>query len=123
MARFRQYEPNLQNCRDTTRVPGPLAIIHYLHQDAALREAGWHLPTSTSTVWRILDENQRILRPPPVEHEPIERPEPLTEWQVDFKSVSAKTPNGYCVKKVSFSTRRARTMTICRTGYLPRLHS
>ncbi|MCO5189958.1 MAG: hypothetical protein M9918_17420 [Anaerolineae bacterium] len=70
------------------RVPGPLAIIYYLHQDVTLREAGWHLPTSTSTVWRILDEHQRILRPPLIEHEPLERPEPLAEWQVDFKDVS-----------------------------------
>jgi len=34
------------------RVPGPKAIIYYLHQDKVLRESGLHLPTSTSTVWQ-----------------------------------------------------------------------
>jgi hypothetical protein len=46
---------------DLQRTPGPLAIIYYLQQQEEL--AGHQIPTSTSTVWRILDEHQRILRP------------------------------------------------------------
>lgn len=70
------------------RVPGPKAIIYYLHQDEALMNSGWHIPTSTSTVWRILDQHGRIQRRPPVTHEPVTLPEPMTAWQIDFKDAS-----------------------------------
>ena len=35
-----------------------------------MTSAGQHVPTSTSTIWRILDQHQRILRPQAVAHEP-----------------------------------------------------
>jgi transposase InsO family protein len=76
------------------RIPGPLTIIYYLHQDEALRQAGYRLPTSTSTVWRILDQHHRILRPPPIEHEPLERAAPMEEWQIDFKDVTTVIDDG-----------------------------
>jgi transposase InsO family protein len=80
---------------DLQRTPGPLAIIYYLRQDAGLAAAGQRIPTSTSTVWRILDRHQRILRPQVVDAEPLMRPSPQTEWQVDFKDVTtATTPDG-----------------------------
>ena len=79
---------------DLQRTPGPLAIIYYLHQHEELAAAGYGIPTSTSTVWRILDQHQRILRPPVVEHEQLERLAPNQEWQVDFKDVtSASSPD------------------------------
>lgn len=70
------------------RVPGPKAIIYYLLQDAALLESGLHIPTSTSTVWGILSQHGRIPRRPPIEHEPVDLPDPLSSWQIDFKDVS-----------------------------------
>ena len=76
------------------RTPGPLAIIYYLQRQATLAVAGHRIPTSTSTIWRILDQHQRILRPPAVEHEPLERPAPQQEWQVDFKDVTTATSDG-----------------------------
>jgi hypothetical protein len=36
------------------RTPGPLAIIYYLQRQERL--TGEHIPTSTSTIWRILDQ-------------------------------------------------------------------
>jgi hypothetical protein len=70
------------------RVPGPLAIIYFLQQDEALKASGHHLPTSTSTIWRILKRHGRIARRPAREHEPLQRPEPMGCWQMDFKDVS-----------------------------------
>ena len=70
------------------RIPGPLAIIYFLHQDETLKASGYRLPTSTSTIWRILDRHHRIMRVRRRPHEPLERPEPMQCWQIDFKDVS-----------------------------------
>jgi putative transposase len=69
-------------------VPGPRAILYYLHRDSQFGEQAVELPRSTRTVWRILDRNGRIVRKPRPDHEPVERPTPLTEWQLDFKDAS-----------------------------------
>jgi hypothetical protein len=71
------------------RVPGPVAILYYLHRDEELKASGAYLPRSTSTIWSILDRNQRIYRYRRPRPEPEERPEPLTHVQIDFKSVSS----------------------------------
>jgi hypothetical protein len=71
------------------RVPGPKAILYYLHRDVAMKRTGWHLPTSTSTVWRILDQHDRIVRDRRPEHVPVDRPAPMRDWQMDFKDVSS----------------------------------
>ncbi len=73
------------------RIPGPKALLYYLHQADDLKAQGYHLPTSTSTIWRILDEHHCIARPIPIDHTPLERPEPLTHWQMDFKDVTTAT--------------------------------
>jgi hypothetical protein len=70
------------------RIPGPKAILYYLHRDEALRASGQHVPTSTSTIWRILDAHGRIAREPTREHVPVERSEPMRRWQIDFTDVS-----------------------------------
>lgn len=70
------------------RVPGPVAILYYLHQDEELKASGAYLPRSSSTIWSILDRHQRIYRYRRPQPEPEERPEPLTHIQIDFKSVS-----------------------------------
>jgi hypothetical protein len=72
------------------RVPGPRAILYYLHRDPQLCAQGAELPRSTRTVWRILDRNGRIVHRSPAEHEPVVRPAPLTEWQLDFKDADGK---------------------------------
>ncbi|MBV7326739.1 integrase core domain-containing protein [Chloroflexi bacterium TSY] len=74
------------------RIPGPRAILYYLHRNEELRASGDYLPTSTSTVWKILDENQRIWRPGPARPEPVERPEPMCNLQMDFKDVTTVAP-------------------------------
>jgi hypothetical protein len=74
---------NLQRC------PGPKAILYYLHRDEALKASGLKLPTSTSTVWAILDAHGRIYRPVRHKHELLERPAPMISWACDFKDVSS----------------------------------
>jgi hypothetical protein len=70
------------------RTPGPKAILYYLHKDEALKAEGHYLPRSTRTIWRVLDQHQRIIRAAPVEHSPWEYPEPMQCWEIDFKDVS-----------------------------------
>jgi hypothetical protein len=70
------------------RTPGPRAILYYLARDPDLRASGVPLPRSTRTIWRILTQAGRIAHPSSAPHEPVERPEPLTSWQMDFKDAS-----------------------------------
>ena len=74
------------------RTPGPKTILYYLHRDEHLKAQGYRLPRSTRTIWQILDEHQRIYRPPVVDHETLERPNPGQEWGIDFKDVSSVAP-------------------------------
>ena len=70
------------------RTPGPKAILYYLQRDPELQAQGAALPRSTRTIWRILTQHGRIVRPPRPAHTPLERPAPLTTWQLDFKDAS-----------------------------------
>ncbi len=69
------------------RIAGPRMICYYLHQAPDLKQSGLWLPTSTSTIWKVLDRHQRILRRRRADHEPVERPEPMHEWEIDFADV------------------------------------
>lgn len=69
------------------RVVGAKPILYHLHRDPVLRQRAVHLPRSTRTIWRILKEAGRI--PTRVqEHHPLERPEPMLHWEMDFGQVS-----------------------------------
>ena len=70
------------------RIPGPLAIKYFLHEQEKEDPLNCYLPTSTSTIWRILDEHHRIYRPKPPEHEPLPLAEPMEIWQLDFKDIT-----------------------------------
>jgi transposase InsO family protein len=70
------------------RIPGPKAILYYLHQEAETSLAGERLPRSTRTIWQILRQHQRIQLNPLRTRTPVVRPEPLTSWQIDFKDAS-----------------------------------
>lgn len=71
------------------RVPGPLAIKYFLHEAEKTDPLGHHLPTSTSTIWRILDQHQRIWRSTKADYEPLPRASPMLVWQIDFKDVTS----------------------------------
>ena len=70
------------------RIVGPETIKYFLHEQEKEKPLGCYLPTSTSTIWRILDQNQRIYRPSPAEPEPLERGLPMEVWPMDFKDVT-----------------------------------
>jgi len=65
------------------RVVGPKPILYHLHRDALLQAQKVYLPRSTRTIWQVLKDGGRI---PTRVHErhPIERPEPMQHWEMDF---------------------------------------
>jgi hypothetical protein len=63
------------------RTPGPKALLYYLPRDAQLE--GERLPRSSRTVYRILQQAGRIAVRQPHVHEPLERPAPMSHWQLD----------------------------------------
>jgi hypothetical protein len=67
------------------RTPGPRAILYYLPR--ADLPPGTRLPRSTRTVWQILRAHDRIVSPPERRRQPLERPVPLAEVQIDFKDI------------------------------------
>ena len=71
------------------RVPGPKAILYYLHRDPALRTGGERLPRSTRTIWQILTRHGRIAQRFRRDHAPLDRPALLSSWQLDFKDIAS----------------------------------
>ncbi len=65
------------------RTPGPKALLYYLPRDAELAASGERLPRSSRTIYRLLREAGRIRRPLPHLGEPMERPAPMSQWQLD----------------------------------------
>jgi len=70
------------------RIPGQEAIHYYLERDPALQFFQLPVP-SCKTIYRILKANQRIPEHGKPLHQPLERPAPMTAWQIDFKDVSS----------------------------------
>lgn len=73
---------------EVPRKIGPRTILYYLHHDEELVTSQHRLPRSTGTIWKILDQHQRIVRQSKVEKLPFERPEPMDTWEIDFTDVS-----------------------------------
>jgi transposase InsO family protein len=71
------------------RTPGPKAILYYLPRQVTLWESHLRLPTSTRTIYQILQRHQRIAhRSPRSPQSDLPRAAPLQCWQIDFKDVS-----------------------------------
>lgn len=68
------------------RVPGPAVIQYELKQ--RYKESKRNFPRSTSTIWKILDQHQRIIRPPKIDTEKMDLPAPFTHWEIDFADVT-----------------------------------
>jgi hypothetical protein len=71
------------------RVPGPRAILYYLPRDPEALALGVPLPRSTRTIWKVLRTHGRIEAAPPRHRQPLDRPAPLEEVQMDFKDASS----------------------------------
>lgn len=94
------------------RIPGPLAIKYFLHKQQQTAPLAGYLPTSTSTIWRILDQHQRIYRPSPAEPEPLLPGEPMAVWQIDFKDITTVRRPEQAVKQQHF----VETLNLVDTG-------
>ena len=94
------------------RVPGPLTIKYYLHEQEKEDPLDCYLPTSGSTIWRILDDHQRIDRPDPAPSDPLEPGEPMEIWQIDFKDVTTVRRPEEAVKQQHY----VETLNLVDTG-------
>ncbi len=70
------------------RIPGQQAIRYYLERDAAVQFFQLPIP-SRKTIYRILKAHQRIPEHSKPVHQPLERPAPMSAWQIDFKDVTS----------------------------------
>jgi hypothetical protein len=71
------------------RVPGPRALLYYLPRDPQALALGVPLPRSTRTIWKVLRAHGRIATDLPRRRQPLVRPAPLEEVQMDFKDASS----------------------------------
>jgi len=71
------------------RVPGPEAILYYLHRDPALQRAGMRLPRSQTTIWKILRQAGCIQQDRRRKPKPLELRQPGEEVQFDLKDASS----------------------------------
>lgn len=70
------------------RVPGQEAIHYYLERDQMLQYLKLPVP-SCKTIYRILKANDRIASKDVPIHKPMERPAPMTCWQIDWHRMLA----------------------------------
>jgi hypothetical protein len=71
------------------RVPGPEAILYYVHRDAALHRADVRLPRSQTTIWKILRQAGCIQQGRRRQPRPLELRQPGEEVQFDLKDASS----------------------------------
>ncbi len=73
--------------RASTHSRSASAIQYYLARDPSLQLFNLPVP-GMSTIYRILKKHQRIAERYQPEHQPYERPTPLSHWQIDAHSTS-----------------------------------
>jgi hypothetical protein len=71
------------------RVPGPEAILYYLHRDPSLIHADVRLPRSQTTIWKILRQLGCIEEDRRRKPRPLEPRQPGEEVQFDLKDASS----------------------------------
>ncbi len=71
------------------RIPGPEAILYYVHRDPALQRAGVCLPRSQTTIWKILRQAGCIEKDRRRKPRPLELRQPGEEVQFDLKDASS----------------------------------
>jgi hypothetical protein len=71
------------------RVPGPEAILYYLHRDPSLKQANLRLPRSQTPIWKILRQFGCIEQDRRRKPKPLELRQPGEEVQFDLKDASS----------------------------------
>jgi hypothetical protein len=85
----RILEIRLEPPENLQRVPGPEAILYYLHRDPVLKHAGVRLPRSQTTIWKILRQAGCIEKDRRHKPKPLELRQPGEEVQFDLKDASS----------------------------------
>ncbi len=75
--------------RAESRVPGPEAILSYVHRDPTLKDASVRLPCSQTTIWKILRSAGCIQQDRRRKPKPLSRRQPGEEVQFDLKDASS----------------------------------
>ncbi len=68
---------------------GARGIKPYLLKDEELKELEVYIPTSTSTITKVLNDYGRIPKPAPRMHIAVDRPPPMQVWEIDFTDVTS----------------------------------
>lgn len=71
------------------RIPGPEAILYYLHRDPLLQTAGVQLPRSQTTIWKILRTQGYMAQEHRRKSRPQDLKEPGEEVQFDLKDAAS----------------------------------
>jgi len=74
--------------KDYNRLVGSRNIHYQLHRDEALKWMKVFIPTSRTTITRILHKYHRIPRKTPYIHIPNEPSEPMQVWEIDYTDVA-----------------------------------
>ena len=85
----RILEIRLEPPENLQRVPGPEAILYYVHRDPALQRAAVRLPRSQTTIWKILRQAGCIEEDRRRKPKPLELRQPGEEVQFDLKDASS----------------------------------
>jgi hypothetical protein len=85
----RILEMRMQPPKHLQRVPGPEAILYFLHRDPTLKAAGVRLPHSQTTIWKILRQAGCIPQVRRRKSRPLELRQPGEEIQFDLKDASS----------------------------------
>jgi Homeodomain-like domain len=85
----RVLEIRLAPPENLQRVPGPEAILYYVHRDPELQRAGVRLPRSQTTIWKILRQAGCIEKDHRRKPKPLELRQPGEEVQFDLKDASS----------------------------------
>src|SRR5579864_1005128 len=85
----RILEIRIEPPENLQRVPGPEAILYYLHRDPTLKRTGVRLPRSQTTIWKILRQAGCIQEDRRRKPQPLEQRKPGEEVQFDLKDASS----------------------------------
>jgi transposase InsO family protein len=85
----RILEMRVEPPENLQRVPGPEAILYYLHRDPVLKQAGVRLPRSQTTIWKILRQAGCIAQDRRRKSKPLALRRPGEEIQFDLKDASS----------------------------------
>jgi hypothetical protein len=84
----RILEMRVEPPENLQRVPGPEAILYYLHRDPVLKQAGVRLPREPPTIWKILRQAGCIPQDRRRKPRPLALRRPGEEVQFDLKDGS-----------------------------------